>query len=120
MSLQSSFRGVHRIAYDLATTFMASSVLTLSADISAQISEPDLNLQAGARHGVTGALSDSSSFPADTTLVLRPILVMHVPFHGRDCPRTMMMIKVIPSTILLRPCGTVDGPHVRTDGRFIR
>lgn len=58
MSLQAPFRGVHRIAYDLATTIAASPGSTLSADISAQTSEPDLNLQAGARHGVTGALSD--------------------------------------------------------------
>lgn len=55
MSLQASFRGVHRIAYDSAKTVTASPVSALGAGTSAQTSEPDLNLQAGARHGITGA-----------------------------------------------------------------
>ncbi|KAG0695057.1 hypothetical protein DFH29DRAFT_880287 [Suillus ampliporus] len=37
--------------------------------------EPDLNLQAGACHGLTGASSDSSDFPAGTTLVVRSISI---------------------------------------------
>ncbi|KAG1852544.1 hypothetical protein F4604DRAFT_1686644 [Suillus subluteus] len=84
----------------------ASPVSTLNADTSAQTSELDLNLQAGTHHGVTGALSDSSDFPVDTTIVVRSILVMHLPFRTSNYPRTMMMIKVIPS--LSSYCGHVE------------